>query len=129
MKSRALPGIMFALLLAACGGKSAPVEQAAPQPAPCPFVYVYAPGNYIINIAGGADVVLDPMAQDFPLFCAPTDARAALNAETAAGRLPAGDWCIYRVEGQFDDLAQKSGPNQYSLKRMAPIVDWVTENI
>lgn len=96
MKSRALPGIMLALLLAACGGKSAPVEQAAPQPAPCPFVYVYAPGNYIIDIAGGADVVLDPMAQDFPLFCAPTDARAALNAEIAAGRLPAGDWRIYR---------------------------------
>ncbi|GKI12085.1 hypothetical protein CE91St39_15390 [Desulfovibrionaceae bacterium] len=120
---------MLVLLLAACGAKNASEEPPAPQPAPCPFVYVYAPGNYIIDIAGGADVVLDPMAQDFSLFCAPTDARAALNAEIAAGRLPEGDWRIYRVEGQFDDLAQKSGPNQYTLKRMAPIVDWVTEDI
>ena len=129
MKLRVPLGIMLALLLTACGGKNAPEEPPAPQPTPCPFVYVYAPGNYIIDIAGGAEVVLDPMAQDFSLFCAPADARAALNAEIAAGRLPEGDWRIYRVEGQFDDLAQKSGPNQYMLKRMAPIVDWVTEYI
>ena len=129
MKLRVPLGIMLALLLTACGGKNAPEEPPAPQPTPCPFVYVYAPGNYIIDIAGGAEVVLDPMAQDFSLFCAPADARAALNAEIAAGRLPEGDWRIYRVEGQFDDLAQKSGPNQHMLKRMAPIVDWVTEDI
>lgn len=129
MKLRLPLGIMLVLLLAACGAQNTSEEPPAPQPAPCPFVYVYAPGNYIIDIAGGADVVLDPMAQDFSLFCAPADARAALNAEIAAGRLPEGDWRIYRVEGQFDDLAQKSGPNQYTLKRMAPIVDWVTEDI
>ena len=129
MKLRLPLGIMLVLLLAACGAKNTSEEPPAPQPAPCPFVYVYAPGNYIIDIAGGADVVLDPMAQDFSLFCAPADARAARNPEIAAGRLPEGDWRIYRVEGQFDDLAQKSGPNQYTLKRMAPIVDWVTEDI
>lgn len=129
MKSRVLSGILLALLLAACAGKNAPEERPAPQPAPCPFVYVYAPGNYIVDIAGGADVVLDPSAQDFPLFCAPDEAREALNSAVAAGRLPAGDWRIYRVEGQLDDLAQKSATGQYTLKRMAPIVDWVTENI
>ena len=129
MKLRVLSGILLALLLAACGGRNAPEEQAAPQPAPCPSVYVYAPGNYIVDIAGGADVVLDPSAQDFPLFCAPDEAREALDNAVSAGGLPAGDWRIYRVEGQFDDLAQKSASGQYTLKRMAPIVDWVTEDI
>lgn len=119
----------LAVLLVACGGKNAPEGQPAPPPAPCPFVYVYAPGNYIVDIAGGADVVLDPSAQDFPLFCAPGEARKALDDAVAAGSLPAGDWRIYRVEGRLDDLAQKSATGQYTLKRMAPIVDWVTENI
>lgn len=130
MKAHLLPGIMLALLLAACGGKKA-AESAAPVPAaaPCPFVYVYAPGNYIIDIAGGSEVVLDPGVQEFELFCSPGEARAALEAAVAAGRLPAGDWRVYRLDGGLDDLALKSAANRYTLKRMAQVVDWVTENI
>ena len=120
---------MLALLLAACGGKKA-VQTAAPvAAAPCPFVYVYAPGNYIIDIAGGSEVVLDPAAQEFELFCSPGEARAALDAAVAAGSLPAGDWRVYRLDGGLDDLALESAANRYTLKRMAQVVDWVTENI
>lgn len=111
MKARLLWGIMLALLLAACGGKKS-AEPAAPlaPAAPCPFVYVYAPGNYIIDIAGGSEVVLDPAVQEFELFCAPGEARAAVEAAVAAGSLPAGDWRVYRLDGGLDDLALKSGP-------------------
>ncbi len=131
MKARLLSGILLAVLLAACGGKKA-VEadaSAAAVAAPCPFVYVYAPGNYIIDIAGGSEVVLDPAAQEFELFCSPGEARAALKAAVAAGSLPAGDWRVYRLDGGLDDLAQKSAAHRYTLKRMAQVVDWVTENI
>lgn len=130
MKGRALLGLLLALPLMACAGSKAPET---PRPAaadePCPFVYVYAPGNYIIDIAGGAEVVLDPAAQEFELFCAPGEARAAVDAAVAKGDLPAGDWRIYRLDGTLDDLAQQSGPKRYLLRRMAQVVDWATENI
>lgn len=128
MKARLLSGILLAATLAGCGGKKA-AESPAPMPVsePCPFVYVYAPGNYIIDIAGGSEVVLDPAAQEFELFCSPGDARAALDSAVAAGSLPAGDWRVYRLDGGLDDLAQQSAARRYTLKRMAQIVDWVTE--
>lgn len=129
MKAHLLSVIMLALLLAACGEKKAAQSDAfVPMAQPCPFVYVYAPGNYIIDIAGGSEVVLDPAAQEFELFCSPGEARAALDAAVAAGSLPAGDWRVYRLDGGLEDLAQKSAVNRYTLKRMAQVVDWVTEN-
>lgn len=130
MKGRVLLGLLLALPLMACAGHKAP-ETPRPEAAgePCPFVYVYAPGNYIIDIASGAEVVLDPAAQEFDLFCSPGEARAAVNAAVAKGGLPAGDWRVYRLDGALDDLAQQSGSKRYTLKRMAQVVDWVTENI
>lgn len=123
--------LLACLALMACAKTQEPTPAPAPEgPAePCPYVYVYAPGNYIIDIASGADVVLDPGASDFELFCSPGAARAAVNAAMAAGRLPRGDWRIYRLEGDLTDLAQPLPHRRYMLKRMAQVVDWVTENI
>ena len=131
MARRILPLLLLALtLFTACGkAPSAPQAEAqAPMP-DCQTAYVYAPGNFIIDIAGGATVVLDPAVHDFPLFCTPGEASAALENELAAGRLPGGDWRIYLVEGSFSELACPLEQGGYGLKRMAPIVDWVTESI
>ena len=124
-----LLAVLTTALITACS-KTQPVPSASKQVMPdCQSVYVYAPGNFIIDIAGGSTVVLDPAVHDFPLFCTPGEARTALDNEIALGRLQGGDWRIYLVEGTFQDLAYPLEEGGYGLKRMAPIVDWVTENI
>ena len=109
--------------------RPATARPARPAPAaePCPFVYVYAPGNYIIEIASGAEVILDPGVQDFDLFCSPGEARTAVNEAVRIGVLPDGDWRIFRLDGTMEDLGQRQHNNQYMLNRMAQVVDWVTE--
>ncbi|MDR2743851.1 MAG: SON protein [Desulfovibrio sp.] len=123
---RLSPLFLLALLLTSCADKTL-----APKPslsaADCPVLYVFAPGNYIMDIAGGAEVVLDPGVQEFPLFCSPQAARAYVNREVKAGDLAAGDWRIYRLEGSFEDLAQEADNGRHTLKRLASAVDWVTE--
>ncbi|MDR2055719.1 MAG: SON protein [Desulfovibrio sp.] len=123
---RLLPLFLSALLLASCAGK-APAPKASLSAADCPVLYAFAPGNYIMDIAAGAEVVLDPGVQEFPLFCSPQTARAHVNREMEAGSLAAGDWRIYRLEGNFEDLAQEADNGRYTLKRLASAVDWVTE--
>ncbi|MDR3358090.1 MAG: SON protein [Desulfovibrio sp.] len=123
---RPLPLLLFALLLTSCAGK-VPAPKPSPGGADCPALYVFAPGNYIMDIAGGAEVVLDPGVQEFPVFCSPRTARAYVDEEVGAGSLAAGDWRIYRLEGNFEDLAQETDNGRLILKRLASAVDWVTE--
>ena len=130
MQARLLLVTLLALPLLACvkAGPTPEPEQEFPVE-PCPFVYVVAPGNYIVDIASGSEVVLDPGVSEFELFCSPGAARAAVNYAVARGSLPEGDWRIYRLDGNLDDLAYRSPQNRYTLKRMAEVVDWVTEDI
>lgn len=123
---RLLPLFLLGLLLTSCAGK-APAPEPSPGPADCPVLYVFAPGNYIMDIAGGAEVVLDPGVQEFPVFCSPQAARAHVDREVKAGSLPAGDWRIYRLEGNFEDLVRKADDGRHTLRRLASAVDWVTE--
>lgn len=92
-------------------------------PSGCSSLYVYAPGNYIVDMASGSEVVLDPAMQDFQLFCSPAEARRGLEQEISLGRLPAGDWRIYRLDGAFEDIAEIQG-GKYVLTRMASLADW-----
>ena len=115
--------LLLACLLAGCATGKSPSAPATA--APCETAYTFAPGNYIIDIASGAEVVLDPLMHDFPLFCTPEQAQNALELALANGNLPDGDWRIYRLGGDFEDLAAASGRG-YMLKRMAPLADWVT---
>ena len=120
---------LLGLALVACS-KSQPAQEAAPAAPvePCPFVYTYAPGNYIVDIASGSEVLLDPGVQEFDLFCSPGAARAAVNEALRLGILTEGDWRIYRVEGSMEEIGQRQGNNQHTLARMTQIVDWVAEN-
>lgn len=88
-------------------------------PAGCDAMYVILPDNYVIDLAAGAKIVLNPAAHEFALFCSPDDARAALGRAA-----PDGDWRVYQLNGSFNDLARSRG-NDYSLAQPAEIVDWV----
>lgn len=113
------------LLLGACSARQQQADTLFPED--CEKAYTYAPGNYIIEIAGGSEVVLDPLMHDFQLFCTAKQAHEYVLEEISRQRLPRGDWRIYVVGGSFRDLAQPAGGNTYVLKRMAPLVDWVSE--
>ena len=122
----ALAGSLF---LAGCGGghQVLPLQAQVP-PEECGTLYVVAPGNFIIDLAGGADVILDPGVHAFPLFCAPETAARAQAEAVDAGRLPPGDWRVYRLDGTFADLVQPAEPgaaSPYALARRARLADWV----
>ena len=120
---------LLGLALVACT-KAQSTQNAAPAPVdPCPLVYTYAPGNYIVDIASGAEVLLDPGVQEFDLFCSPGEARAAVNEAVHLGVLPQGDWRIYRLDGSMEEIGQRQRANQHTLSRMTQIVDWVAENL
>lgn len=127
----AVLALVAGLALAACAGSGPTAPRPAQPPVPpedCATLHVVAPGNFIIDLASGADVVLDPSVREFPLFCGPDTAARALEAALASGRLPAGDWRVYRLEGGFDDLVQTAepgGPSPYALARQARLADWV----
>ena len=128
MHVRLVCAALLSLALLACT-KAQPTQDAAPASPvePCPFVYTYAPGNYIVDIASGSEVILDPGVQEFDLFCSPGQARDAINESVRLGVLPEGDWRIYRLEGTMEEIGQRQHNNQHSLARMTQIVDWVAE--
>ena len=121
--------LALGLGLAGCGGARETVPLQAPvPPEDCAALYVVAPGNFIVDLAGGAAVLLEPSVREFPLFCSPATAKAALEAGQDAGRLPQGDWRVYRLEGSFAELVQPAepgGPSPYALARRARLADWV----
>ena len=126
----AAAALLCGLAPAGCGRQHLPLQAPVP-PEDCAALYVVAPGNYIIDLAAGSAVMLDPGVREFPLFCAPETAAEALAAGLAAGRLPAGDWRVYRLEGGFADLVQEAapgGPSPYALARRARLADWVDGN-
>lgn len=123
---RIFSSLMALVFLNACATQSKDTEL-LPTPEECPFIYVAAPGNYIIDIASGAEVILDPAVQDFELFCDADVARKAVNRGIHSGDLPEGDWRIYRLDGQMEDLGQCIGDGRFMLSRMGQIVDWVTD--
>ena len=128
MYARLVCTALLGLALVACT-KAQTAQNAAPAAPvePCPFVYTYAPGNYIVDIASGSEVILDPGVQEFDLFCSPGDARAAVNEAVRLGVLTEGDWRIYRVEGSMEEIGQRVRNKQHTLTRMTQIVDWVAE--
>lgn len=80
-----LLSLLCAGLLAGCAAsQSAPTSS----PAPCEVAYTFAPGNYIIDLASGSEVVLDPLMHDFPLFCTPQKPRMPLNSPLPTGSSP-----------------------------------------
>ena len=79
-----------------------------------------------INIASGQMVALDPTANDFPLFCEPEAAKAAMQKQLENGTLPADiEWKVYRVYGSWADLATPHEDGVYLLNKPSQLIDWV----
>lgn len=105
-----LLALAAALLLLACSRT----------PPGCDNMYVLLPDNYVIDLAAGAKVLLDPSSQEFALFCSAMKAQQALQK---AG--PQGNWRVYGVDGDFNEIVRELGAGQYILKRPAQVRDWV----
>lgn len=88
----------------------------------CPHIYTIMPGNFIIELAAGAEITIDPGVQDFILYCKAEDAKKLL----ADSSLP-GDWRVYEVAGEFGEIATRREDGNYFLSRPAQIIDWVEE--
>lgn len=111
---RILLATLFLGCLCACAGRQ------HSQPAPdCEALYVILPGNFIVDLAAGSRVILDPAVQEFALFCTDREARDAL-----ANVQPAGDWRIFRLDGEFAELGRQRGSG-YILAKPAEAIDWL----
>lgn len=120
--------LAFVMLTAACaasGPNQGTSNDSTAASGPCDATYAYAPGAYIINIVSGDAVILDPLRNDFYVFCTPEAAKKHVEKRVANRELPPGDWKVYRVYGTWNDLATEIGPNSYLLNIPAPIIDWV----
>lgn len=106
--------LLVALLLCACAPK-------IPQAPDCPVMYVLLPGNYVIDLAAGARVVVDPAVQDIAVFCTLKEAHATLNE---VDKLK--EWGIYIVGGEFADVAEVTSQGDYRLTRPVEVLDWVS---
>lgn len=124
--------LLLATLVPGCAGKDGGSEEAAATPparpqVPCDEVFVYAPGNFVVDLAAGSVVSLDPSVATFPVFCSAADARAAVDRKVSKGELPAGNWRIYRLKGTFSEIGTATGPEEFRLARRADMADWVQE--
>lgn len=112
--------LLLSLLLAGC---------AQPQPSPdpqipleCQDAFVILPDNFVIDLAAGSTVRLDPGAQEFALFCTPEKADQALRK--TAPHLPGG-WRVYRLRESLQEVGRPAGREEFILARPAELEDWV----
>lgn len=110
--------VLLCLFLCACGKSAQTVRLASDQAG----AYVILPANFIIDVAAGAKVRLNPARQEFILYPDPEQARKALvmMEEGEIGE----NWRVYLLEGEFNDLARKCGVN-YCLDQSCLVADWL----
>ena len=118
--------LFLLVLLCACtpggGEKSASM---APR-TDCFSPLVVLPDNFIIELAAGSIVELNPARQQFALFCTVEEAREAIRADLAAGRIEGeGRWRIYSLNGDYEQLARPCGEGQSCLAVPATVQEWV----
>lgn len=117
---------MLVCWLGGCASQQQPASFSGPSEA-CETVYVYAPGNFLVDLAAGARVSLDPSVRQFPIFCSAKAARTAVNAAVQRKELPAGDWQIYSLNGGYQDLGTAIAPTTYVLAKPADMAEWIPD--
>ena len=108
------------------GGSSTSGGSPARDMSACTEAYTYAPAAYVIYIVSGDAVILDPLANDFPLYCDVESATTGMRAALASGAINPGDWKIFRVYGEWADIASETENGVFLLNKAAPLVDWVS---
>lgn len=103
---------VISLLLCACARSHTTAN--------CDELYVILPGNYVIDLAAGAKVLIDPASQEFALFCTAVKAQQALNRS----KIP-GDWRVYKMAGAFSEIAQPQANGDIKLIKPDEVIDWV----
>lgn len=92
----------------------------------CENPFVVLPGNYIIDLAAGSEVILNPDIHNFALFCDASEARQILDNDLREGRIPKNsDWKIYRLQGNMNEISRQCGKNQLCLDKSAKILEWL----
>lgn len=92
----------------------------------CPSPLVVLPDNYIVELAAGEIVELNPSRQQFALFCTVDEAREAMESDLEAGRIEGkGRWRIYSLNGDYEQLARPCGEGQACLGSPATLLEWV----
>lgn len=102
------------LLLCACAAKQMPQESPS-------RLFVILPDNYVIDLAAGSEVIIDPAAQEFALF---PSVAAAAKALAAAQNLP-GSWGVFEISGDPAEIARPHGSGEYVLVKPAQVLEWV----
>ena len=119
--------LLFLLLaISACATvQEMPQPQVTSSPPDCHEAWVYAPENYILELAAEATVTLNPKNWDFPVFCTAQEAGLALSQAIKAQRLPSGHWALYRLEGDPQKIAGYH-EGKMLLQSKTKLVDWQT---
>lgn len=115
------------LLLCACAAARTVPERTLPEN--CPKLHVLLPGNYVIDLAAGADLVLDPARQEFVLYCSEKDASQALKHALADGQIAnMDDWAVYILEEDAGEVAFPCHKEDICLKKPATVIDWADKD-
>lgn len=102
------------------------IQPTFPTAATCPTLYVLAPGNYIVDLAADANVVLDPAWHEFMLYCDKSKARRDLEGLMDRSGLQADQWRIYTLEGLPEDIATIEN-GRLLLAKPARLSGWLGE--
>ncbi len=125
--------LALSMIFAGCGmfgsDEESPSKPKDPRPVAsnedCTEAYTFAPASFIIDIASGQPVVLDPLVGDFPVYCQVAGAQRGLQIALEDKMIPEGDWKIYRFAGEWQNLASEVKPGFFLLKTRARLIDWV----
>lgn len=118
--------LFLGFFLSACSHASDAGSPALVSRPDCPSPLVVLPDNYVVELAAGSIVELNPGRQQFALFCTVDEAKAALASDLADGTVRgAGRWKIYSVNGTYNQLARPCGNGQVCLGTPTTLLEWI----
>lgn len=83
-------------------------------------IYVILPGNFIIDLASGSRVELNPAFHTFIVFRTASEARKELEDNFKDG----SGWRIYELDGRYNEITSTCGDRR-CLAESAEIIRWV----
>lgn len=95
-------------------------------PEGCAQAYTILPGNFVIDLAAGSEVMLNASAQEFVLYCNEKDARQALQLAKKQGQISdESDWRIYLLAEPMEQIGKLCHEEDLCLAGHATVTDWL----